>query len=617
MPGGRAGRTGRRNGAASALRPAFGVLAYAVVATAAFALAFLLRFDFRVTPFWWARALEALPILLAARLGAVLWLGIESELWGYAGIEDLVPLLKAATAGSLLLLVGTVVLLDHIPPRSVVLLDWLAFLFLAGALRVAPRLYRRIAPRGGRAAARRAIVVGAGDAGELLLRMARESRPQSHEIVGFVDDDPGKLHAYIHGVPVLGHVEQVAEICRDRGADEVILAVPSATAEQRRRILTFCRAARVPVKSIPPLQDILTGRLAVGHLQEVEPEDLLGREPVRFDAGLVREQVAGRTVLVTGAAGSIGSEICRQLAPLGPGRLVLLDQAESNLYFLCMELRRAHPDLALEAVVGSVLDRDHLGEVMRAHSPEIVYHAAAYKHVPLMEAQPLSAIQNNVFGTEAVARAAVGSGVRRAVLVSTDKAVSPVGVMGMTKRVAEGVVRTLNGGPTLFAAVRFGNVLGSDGSVLPLLRRQIATGGPVTITDPDATRYFMLIGEAAMLVLQAGAMAQANEVFFLDMGEPVRVAEMANDLIRLSGHEPGRDIEVVRTGLRPGERLTEALVGEGEELLPTGNDRVQVVRTRPIDAGSFREDLEALRALVAARDEAGALELLGKMASEY
>lgn len=606
-----------RNGHASALRPALGVLAYAVVATAAFALAFLLRFDFRVAPFWWARALEALPILLAARLGAVLWLGIESELWGYAGIEDLVPLLKAATAGSALFLAGTAALLDHIPPRSVLMLDWLAFLVLAGGLRLAPRLYRRVAHRGERSAARRAVVVGAGDAGELLLRMVRETRPQSHEIVGFVDDDPGKLHAYIHGVPVLGHVEQVAEICSEWGAEEVILAVPSATAEQRRRILTFCRAARVPVKSTPPLQDILTGRHGVGHLQEVEPEDLLGRDPVRFEGALVRDQIAGRSVLVTGAAGSIGSEICRQIAPLGPGRLVLLDQAESNLYFLCLELRRAHPDLAVEAVVGSVLDRGHLGEVFRAHAPEIVYHAAAYKHVPLMEAQPLSAISNNVFGTEAVARAASESGARKVVLVSTDKAVSPVGVMGMTKRVAEGVVRTLNGGATLFAAVRFGNVLGSDGSVLPLLRWQIATGGPVTITDPDATRYFMLISEAAMLVLQAGAMARANEVFFLDMGEPVRVAEMANDLIRLSGHEPGRDIEVVRTGLRPGERLTEALVSEGEELQPTEHDRVQVVRTLPIDAERFREDLGALRDLVAERDEAGALTLLRKMASEY
>jgi FlaA1/EpsC-like NDP-sugar epimerase len=347
----------------------------------------------------------------------------------------------------------------------------------------------------------------------------------------------------------------------------------------------------------------------------VRPEGLLGREAVRLDFDRLREELRGRRILVTG--GSIGSELCRQLAAFEPGLLVLFERAESSLYFIHLELHSRHRKLQVVPVVGDILDRQKVEEVITAYAPEVIYHAAAYKHVPLMEAHPLEAIENNVFGTETVALAARRGGVKKFVLISTDKAVRPVGVMGMTKRVAECLLLSLDGGPTTFVAVRFGNVLGSDGSVPPLFRWQIAQGGPLTVTDPEATRYFMLLSEAAQLVLQAGAMGKGGEVFFLDKGEPIRILDLAENLVRLSGLEPGQDIPIQVVGLRPGERLREALVQEQEELLPTAHDKVFMVQNHRFDAEGFRQDLERLRRLVAARDREGAVEQLKAIAGRY
>jgi FlaA1/EpsC-like NDP-sugar epimerase len=377
----------------------------------------------------------------------------------------------------------------------------------------------------------------------------------------------------------------------------------------------------VPFKTVPALSELLQGKARIGQLQEVRPEDLLGRDSVRLDLDRLREQLQGRRILVTGAGGSIGSELCRQLAALEPELLVLFERAENSLYFVHMELQSRHRKLHVVPVVGDILDRRKVEEVITAYAPEVIYHAAAYKHVPLTEAHPLEAIQNNVFGTETVALAARRGKVKKFVLISTDKAVRPVGVMGMTKRVAECLLLSLNGGPATFVAVRFGNVLGSDGSVLPIFRWQIAQGGPLTVTDPEATRYFMLMSEAAQLVLQAGAMGKGGEIFFLDTGEPVRIMDLAESLIRLYGLEPGRDIEIQIVGLRPGERLREELVQKQEELLPTEHEKVFKVQNSRFEfeglRAHFEQDLERLRSLVEARDREGAVAMLKEMAIRY
>jgi FlaA1/EpsC-like NDP-sugar epimerase len=416
---------------------------------------------------------------------------------------------------------------------------------------------------------------------------------------------------------VVGTVDQLPQLCREKGVEEILIAIPSATREQRRRIVELCRISGIPFKTVPAINELLQGKARIGQLQEVTPEDLLGREAVRLDLDRLRQELQGKRILVTGAGGSIGSELCRQLAAFEPEMILLFERAESALYFIDLELRRAWPSLKVVPIVGDILDGRRVEEVIRAYAPDLLYHAAAYKHVPLMEEHALEGIANNVFGTESVAVAARQGGLRKFVLISTDKAVKPVGIMGMTKRVAEGLLQLYRDGPTTFVAVRFGNVLGSDGSVLPLFQWQIAQGGPVTVTDPEATRYFMLLSEAAQLVLQAGALGQGGEIFFLDMGQPVQILDLAQNLIRLSGLEPRKDIPIEVIGLRPGERLNEALVVDGEELLPTEHEKVFMVRNHPVDPAAFQRDLEALRRLVAIRDREGAVVQLRAMAARY
>jgi len=355
----------------------------------------------------------------------------------------------------------------------------------------------------------------------------------------------------------------------------------------------------------------------VSQLQEVRPEDLLGRKEIQLDVEEIRRQIQDRTVLITGAAGSIGSQIACQIAPFEPATLVLLDRAESALYFAELELRRRHRKLTIVSVVGDILDRRKIEEVLDKYSPDVVYHAAAYKHVPLMEQYPLDAIENNVFGTEIVARGSRERKVKTFVLISTDKAVNPVAIMGMTKRLAECLVLSLGGASTAFVAVRFGNVLGTDGSVLPIFHWQMSRGGPITITDPGASRYFMLPSEAAQLVIEAGHMGKGGEVFFLDMGEPILISDLAENLIRLAGLEPGRDMPIEVMGLRPGERLREELILANEELLPTAHEKVLMVRNHTFDPADFNQDLEQLRASVAERDRERSAACLREMASRY
>lgn len=590
---------------------------HAVLVTAAYLLAFLFRFEFSLRVQEWDWLLRTLPVLLFSRVIVFAWFGLYEGVWKYVSMRDILAILKAATVSSLIFSAGVLIFFGHGFPRSILVLDWVMCLALVGGVRLASRAFRESGRKNVQAGARRALIIGAGDAGEALLREFGRNVGLNYEIVGFVDDDPRKKGKRIHGIEVGGGVAQIPQLCHSKQAQEILVAIPSATQAQQLRILRFCRESGLPFKTVPALNELLLGRAAISQLQDFRTEDLLGRQEVRLDLDQIRKELRGRRVLVTGAAGSIGSELCRQLAAFEPEKLVLLDRAESNLYFLSLELRQTYPLLKVYPVVGDILDQPQVEEVLRAYAPDVLYHAAAYKHVPLIEEHPLEGMQNNVFGTEAIAVAARAAKVKKFVFVSTDKAVRPVGIMGMTKRVAEGLLLCLHGETTMFVVVRFGNVLGSEGSVVPLFRWQIASGGPVTLTDPEATRYFMLLSEAAQLVLQAGAMGQGGEVFFLNMGEPVRILDLARNVIRLSGLEPERDIPIEIIGLRPGERLREELVLEQEEFLPSAHENVLVVRNIHFDAAAFRKDLDVLRRLVEARDRERAVEHLKIMATTY
>ncbi len=496
------------------------VLAHLALIVLAYLLAFLLRFDFRPSATQWNLFLQTLPFLLFVRMAVFAWFHLYGGLWRYVSMRDIVTILKAGTLSFLIFSVVILLFYGRGFPGSILILDWVLCLALVGGVRLALRALREWKGRHRQFGGKRALIVGAGDAGEMLIREIERNLTLNYEVVGFVDDDLKKQGGRIHGVKVIGTLDELSYLCRDRKVEEILLAIPSATKEQQR-IVSQCRASGIPFKTIPPLNDLLQGRASIGQLQEVSPKDLLGREPVRLDFDMLRKEIHGKRILVTGAAGSIGSELCRQLAGFGPENIILFDRAESGLYFIQHEIKSSYPEICIVPIVGDILNRLQVEEVIRDYAPEIIYHAAAYKHVPLMEEQPFEAIRNNVLGTEIIALAAGRASVRKFVLISTDKAVTPVGIMGMTKRMAEGVIQVSNGGSTSFVAVRFGNVLGSDGSVLPLFKWQIAKGGPVTVTDPEARRYFMLISEAIQLVLQAGAMGKGGETFFLDMGEPL------------------------------------------------------------------------------------------------
>lgn len=597
-------------------RPAI-VAVHVALVTVAYVLAFLLRFEFRLPASEWDRFLKTLPLLLLARIVAFACFHLYEGMWRYVSMRDIVAMLKGVTISSFLFFAAVLVIFGHGFPRSIFVLDWVFCLAMVGGVRLAIRAIRESSGGYRRVGGRRTLIVGAGDAGEMLIREINRNLTLNYEVVGFVDDDPQKQEGRIHRIEVVGTLEQLPGICQARAIQELLIAIPSASGEQRRRIIKRCREGGVPFKTVPALNELLQGKARIGQLQEVRPEDLLGREAVRLDLDRLRRELQGKRILVTGAAGSIGSELCRQLATFEPETLILFERAESSLYFVDLELRRQHPRLQVIPVVGDILDRRRIKEVIRAYTPDLLYHAAAYKHVPLMEEHPLEGILNNVFGTESVAVAAQEGGLKKFVLISTDKAVSPVGIMGMTKRVAECLIQVCNGGLTAFVAVRFGNVLGSDGSVLPLFQWQIARGGAVTVTDPEASRYFMLLSEAAQLVLQAGAMGKGGEVFFLDMGEPVKILDLAHNLVRLSGLEPGKDIPIEVIGLRPGERLNEALLMDGEELLPTEHEKVLMVWNQGFNRAPFAEDLEELRRLVAARDRKGAVSRLQAMTARY
>ena len=514
--------------------------------------------------------------------------GLYQGIWRFASLPDLKRILKAVGVAA----VATPVVLmlfriEAIVPRTVMVLDPILLLLIVGGSRLAYRAWRERRLTNLDLSARPVLVVGAGRAADNLLREL-ERDPQNWHVVGLLDDGAGNQGRHLHGVPVVGGVGDLATWVEQKGVADVILALPSASPSLRRQVTEICAYAGVRLLTVPSLDDIMHGRVAVSALRSIELEDLLGRSPVSLDDAGLGAFLGGATVLVTGAGGSIGSELCRQIARFRPGCLVMLEQSEFALYRMEQEFAAEFPDVPVACVIGDVKDAARMEGLMAAHRPRVVFHAAAYKHVPLMERDnAFEALRNNVIGTRVCGEAAMAHGVEKFVLVSTDKAVNPTNVMGATKRMAEMVCQWLQGRDgnsvrTRFIAVRFGNVLGSSGSVVPKFQAQIAAGGPVTVTHPDITRFFMTIPEAAQLVLQAGLMGEGGELYVLDMGEPVRIADLARLMVRLVG-KTEEEIGIVYSGLRPGEKLYEELLADAETTLPTPHPKLRVARSREVD----------------------------------
>lgn len=559
--------------------------------------AYLLRFDFQIPRAWLSGAVAALLCWLVVQPLALHASGWNRLGWNRIALPDVGLLIRAvciaasiSSAVILLLFRGTV-------PRSVLILQAALVLVFAVSVRVVVRLALERRERGSSTSLplRRALIYGAGSAGQALLRELRRNPRIGYHPIGFVDDNEPLNGQIVHGVPVLGNGLSLSRIAADHAVDEILIALPSVRGERLKEIVTFCDQAGRPCKTIPGVEELIRKPERLTDLRHVDLEDLLGREPVHLDLGAISREVAGRVVMVTGAAGSIGSEICRQVASFRPLRIVALDIAETPLFHLENEFLERFAYCPMLPTIGDVRDEAQMFRLMQNNNVEMVFHAAAYKHVPMMERHVSAAIANNVFGTLALVNASEKAGIRKFVMISTDKAVRPSSVMGATKRLAELIVKSRSGGATRFVSVRFGNVLGSNGSVVPIFERQIRNGGPVTVTHPEMRRYFMTIPEAAQLVLQAMALGTSDEIFVLDMGSPVHIRDLARSLIALHGKMPGRDIAVEYTGLRPGEKLFEELYLSDENLVRTVHKKILVLKGEAVSRASVNERLTALR----------------------
>ena len=559
-------------------------------------LAFLLRFDFTIPPqqldlFW-----ECLLVVTIVKPLVFVVTGFYNSLWRYASVQDAVEILKGVTLASFLAVPSVFFMRQFAPlPRSIFVLDWFLLFALLAASRLVWRIWRETYVVSRSSEGPRTLIVGAGEAGSLLLKEIRRQPHAAYTVCGFVDDDPEKKGMKLHGIPVLGGASQLKSLIVANEIEDVIIAMPSADGKTIRSIMDSCKNANVTFKTLPSIGELIDGTLTISQIKNVEIQDLLGREPVVLDRELIGGYLTGKRVLVSGAGGSIGSEICRQVALFGPAKLVLLDQAETPIYEIEKELSARFPGVRILPLIADVRDREKIMLAFEEFAPEVVFHAAAYKHVPMMEYNPTQAVLNNVFGSRNIADAAHTFKVRNMVMISTDKAVNPTNVMGATKRAAEIYIQALSRvSSTRFTTVRFGNVLGSNGSVIPLFKEHIAKGGPVTVTDKRIIRYFMTIPEATQLVLQAGSMGKGSEILVLDMGDPVRIVDLAEELIRLSGLTPYEDIDIVVTGLRPGEKLFEELLIDGEGVLPTAHTKIKVLAPVHIDIQPVRDELDKL-----------------------
>ena len=541
---------------------------------------FALRLDAEQLPFYFPAILIMILVALFTKVPTYYAFGLYRRLWIYASTNEL-RLISVAVSTASVVMSGVMLLLISfgwiVPgmPRSALGIDWLLSLVLIGGSRFALRILSEQSSSHRNGKTKKALIVGAGDAGALVVRELQKSSQINLLPIGFLDDDPAKQRHEIYGVPVIGTIPELSDVLDNQPVDEVIIAIPTAPGKILRMVNDVCRLKGVPSRTMPGIYELIGGKVNVSRLREVDITDLLRREPAKIDDRLVGSSLSGKRVLVTGAGGSIGREISRQVARWGPAELILLGHGENSIFEALLELQGDYASLSIHPIIADVRDRSRLQAVFEAHRPEVVFHAAAHKHVPLMEYNVEDAITNNIVGTRNVVQVANSSGVERFVLISTDKAVKPINVYGATKRMAEMIVidaaqRT----GRAFTVVRFGNVLGSRGSVVPIFKSQIARGGPVLVTHPDMERYFMTIPEAVHLVLQASAMGQGGEAFILNMGDQVNILELAEDLIRLSGLEPNRDIEIAFTGIRPGEKLSEDLWEQGVNFQPTTHSEI-------------------------------------------
>jgi FlaA1/EpsC-like NDP-sugar epimerase len=601
---------------------------HALVIVISVLIAFWVRFDFLPSSLDSNLVLVGLTLAVAVKLPAFLLGGVQRGWWRYAGLNDLSRIFLvnvAASAGW-----AAVVVTLHGPdfPRSIYAIDFLVCFLLSAGGRFCVRLYNetlKFELAASKKESKNILIYGAGAAGRTLVREVRMNFSLGLQVVGFIDDNPLLRSASIMNVRVLGTGRDIARIVeryRNRGAniDEVIIAMPSATGLQMREAHASCRAAGITCRTIPGFKDLLTGKYLSAQIRSISIEDLLGREQIRLEESRIQESIAAKSIMVTGAAGSIGSELCRQAASFVPGKLVLFDQAESELFKMDQELRQKHPGIDIVPVVGDIRDYRTVDDVVRTHAIDSIYHAAAYKHVPMMEAHVVEAVRNNIAGTWNIVRVAQRHRVSNFLMISSDKAVNPTSVMGVTKRIAELIVSAASNGEdnrTKFVSVRFGNVLGSNGSVVPTFQSQIAAGGPVTVTHPDMRRYFMSIREAVQLVLQASTMGKGSEIFVLDMGEPVRVLDLAYNMIQLAGLTPDEDIEVSITGLRPGEKLFEEIALDGENMMPTYHEKIRIFSGTVVEPDFLSTWMDQLQLLISRRDTDRILGHIEALVPEY
>lgn len=539
-------------------------------------ISLLIRFDGYITSHYLHQMIDALPIMVISYIVMLLSMHLYTRIWRYAGMREMVAVLIATTLGAGLFYTGMYVF-DKSLPRSIYLISWI---LSTGVIGIGRMVLHYIAMQYGGKQSTDAdmvntLIIGAGDAGATIAREIERYHKRSRKVIGFIDDDESKFNRLMGGVRILGNRHDIPSIVKENKVKEIIIAMPSVTRNEIRNIMEICSPLKCKVNTLPGMYQLLDDEVLVSHLHPVSIEDLLERDEIRLDMDIVEHYIHDKVVLVTGAGGSIGSEICRQIMRVGPKQLLLLGHGENSIYLINQELKNIYKDGPIIPIIADIRDKQQLDQIFTQYNPQVVFHAAAHKHVPLMEIQPMAAVLNNIYGTRNVADVAGRHGVERFVMISTDKAVNPTSVMGATKRVAEKVIISMNDTyDTKYITVRFGNVLGSRGSVIPLFKKQIEAGGPVTVTDPEMTRYFMTIPEASQLVLQAGAMGKGGEVFLLDMGEPVKIIDLARNMIRLSGLEPDKDIHIKITGLRPGEKKYEELLTSEEGTNRTNHTKI-------------------------------------------
>jgi len=599
---------------------------------AAYYLSYFLRFEGQIPERELDNLKSGLPYILVFKLFTFLMFSLYRGMWRYTGVVDLLNVLKATATSS----VGIVLAVLFIYrfqgfPRSVFAIDWVLTFVFIGGIRVFIRmllsekgdfhflLQSPFSPKKVTRAKKRLVILGGGGAGEKMLREIMDNRGLDYEVVCFLDDDPKKRGMKIHGIPILGPLEKVHEMAFRDELDEILIATPTATAKQMRRIIHACEATGLKFRTTPGIGELIDGKVSFKKTREVSFEDLLGRDPVDLDMRSISDYLTDQNVLVTGGAGSIGSELCRKIAGFNPRNLIIFDKTENNLFHIEAEFRDKFPSIRITPILGDLQHLVFLEKLFMAHKPKVIFHAAAFKHVPIVEMNPWEAIFNNVVGTKNIAEASHRFEVERFIMVSTDKAVKPSSVMGATKRVAE-MITCCRGAsnPSRFISVRFGNVIGSEGSVVHLFKRQIERYGPVTVTHRDITRYFMTIPEACKLILQAGALGAGGEIFVLDMGTPIKIWDMARDIIRLSGYKPDVDIEIKEIGLRPGEKLYEELVTESEEIVQSAHEKIFVLKGQNnISLDWLNQKVEELVNLALNQDAGGIKSKLKEVVPDY